>query len=84
MVWEDGMLSCVLTLVNDYREAFGVRPNVVYMNQAHYEYLREEMPGIRAHDDVVAMLGIDISLSSHVIYPHVATAQFREQRILVS
>ena len=41
------MLSCVLTLVNDYREAFGVRPNVVYMNQAHYEYLREEMPGVR-------------------------------------
>ena len=78
------MLSCVLTLVNDYEEAFGVRPNVVYMNQAHYEYLREEMPWIRAHDDVVAMLGIDISLSSHVAYPHVATAQFCEQRILVS
>lgn len=78
------MLSFVITLVNDYEERFGARPNVLYMNQAHYEYLREEMPGIRAHDDVVSLLGIDISLSSMVACPHVATAQFREQRIFVS
>ncbi len=78
------MLSCVIALVSDYEATFGIRPNVVYMNQSHYEYLREEMPGIRAHDDVVAMLGIDISLSNKATFPHVATAQFREQRIFVS
>jgi len=78
------MLSFVITLVNHYEEKFGARPNVLYMNQSHYEYLREEMPGVRAHDDLVSMLGIDISLSSAVACPHVATAQFREQRILVS
>ncbi|MHB8254560.1 MAG: hypothetical protein ACYDEV_12900, partial [Acidiferrobacter sp.] len=61
------MLSFVITLVNHYEEKFGARPNVVYMSQSHYEYLREEMPGVRAHDDVVAMLGIDISLSSAVV-----------------
>ncbi len=78
------MLSFVITLVNHYEERHGTRPNVVYMSQSHYEYLREEMPGVRAHDDVVAMLGIDISLSSETVCPHVATAEFMEQRILVS
>ncbi|HUW97284.1 MAG TPA: hypothetical protein VMV40_00375 [Acidiferrobacter sp.] len=78
------MLSYVISLVNHYEEQFGARPNVVYMSQAHYEFLREEMPGVRAHDDVVSMIGIDISLSTEVLCPHVATAEFMEQRILVS
>ena len=78
------MLSFVITLVNHYEEKFGMRPNVVYMSESHYEYLREEMPGVREHDDVVSILGIDISLSSTVVSPHVATAEFMEQRILVS
>ncbi len=78
------MLSFVITLVNSYEQRFGTRPNVVYMNEAHYEYLREEMPGINAHDDVVALLGIDISLSNDTLSPHVATAAFAERHILVS
>ncbi len=78
------MLSFVITLVSHYEERFGVRPNVVYMSPDHYEYLREEMPGVRAHDDVVAMLGIDIAVSDAAVCPHVATADFSEERILVS
>lgn len=78
------MLSFVITLVNRYEERFGIRPNVVYMNEAHYGYLREEMPGVRAHDDVVALLGLDISLSDGAFSPHVATAAFAERHILVS
>lgn len=78
------MLSFVITLVNNYEQRFGRRPNVVYMNESHYEYLREEMPGIRAHDEVVSLLGIDISLSNDAISPHVATAAFAERHILVS
>ncbi|MHB1567015.1 MAG: hypothetical protein ACYCXG_09925 [Acidiferrobacter sp.] len=78
------MLSFVITLVNRYEERFGIRPNVVYMNEAHYEYLREELPGMRAHDEVVALLGIDISLSDRTFSPHVATAAFAERHILVS
>lgn len=78
------MLSFVMSLVNHYEERYGNRPNIVYMNESHYEFLREEMPGIRAHDEVVALLGIDISLSDEALSPHVATAEFLEQHILVS
>lgn len=78
------MLSLVVQLVNDYHSRHGARPNVVYMNETHYEYLREELPGVRAHDDIVSLLGVDIALSDDAVHPHVATAQFTDMHILVS
>ena len=47
------MLSHIVNLVSDYETDFGARPNLVYMNETHYGYLREEMPGIRDHHDLV-------------------------------
>jgi len=40
------MLSHVVTLVKTYEQHHGIRPNVVYMNETHYGYLREELPAI--------------------------------------
>lgn len=78
------MLSLIVCLVDDYRKNHGARPNLVYMNEAHYEYLREELPGVRAHEDVVAVLGLDIALSDHAVHPHVATARIGSDHILAS
>ncbi|MHB1951210.1 MAG: hypothetical protein ACYCQK_07015 [Acidiferrobacteraceae bacterium] len=78
------MLSVIVNLVNHYERAHGSRPNVLYMNETHYEYLREEMPGARSHRDIVTLLGIDIALTDDAIRPHVATAAFGEEHILVS
>jgi len=55
------MLSHIVNLVNDYQVVHGARPNVVYMNETHYGYLREELPGVRDHDNLVAILGVDIA-----------------------
>lgn len=78
------MLSLIVSLVNDYHEHHGHRPNLVYMNETHYQYLREELPGVRGHEDVVAMIGVDIALADDAVHPHVATATLTEQHILVS
>jgi hypothetical protein len=78
------MLSFIVSLVNHYEERHGARPNLVYMNEAHYEYLREELPGIRGHEGIVAMLGVDIALSDSAMHPHVATAKLAAEHILVS
>ncbi len=78
------MLSHIVTLVNSYERSHGVRPNVVYLNETHYGYLREELPGVRDHFDVVTILGVDIALSDEVINPQVATVRFAEANILVS
>jgi hypothetical protein len=54
------------------------------MNETHYTYLRQELPGVRDHNDVVAILGIDIALSEVAVRPHVATVRYTEENILVS
>lgn len=78
------MFSHVMSLMNDYERNHGARPNLVYMNETHYSYLREELPGVWDHNDVVNVLGIDIALSDEAIRPHVATVTYCEENILAS
>ena len=78
------MLSHIVSLVSNYEQDHGMRPNLVYMNETHYGYLREEMPGVWDHDDVVSLLGIDIALSDIAIRPHVATVNYCAENILAS
>ncbi|UCH53226.1 MAG: hypothetical protein JSW09_11715 [Pseudomonadota bacterium] len=78
------MLSHIVNLVSTYEHHNGSRPNVVYMNETHYGHLREELPGVRDHIDVVAILGVDIALSDDVVRPQVATVRFAAENILVS
>jgi hypothetical protein len=78
------MLSHIVNLVSTYEQHYGARPNVVYMNETHYGYLREELPGVRDHNDVIAILGVDIALSEDTIHPQVATVRFASENILVS
>ncbi len=78
------MLSHIVNLVKSYEHDHGARPNVVIMNETHYGYLREELPGVRDHDSVIAILGVDIALSEAVVQPQVATVRFSDENILVS
>jgi hypothetical protein len=78
------MLSHIVNLVSGYQDVNGIRPNLVYMNETHYSYLREELPGVRDHMDLVSILGVDIALSEEAIQPSVATVRFGDENILVS
>jgi hypothetical protein len=78
------MLSHIVSLVSTYEQSHGIRPNLVFMNENHYACLREELPGVRDHDDVTTILGVDIALSDEAIRPHVATVTFGGNHILAS
>jgi len=78
------MLSHIVSLVSTYESSHGVRPNLVFMNEGHYAALREEMPGVRDHNDVTSILGVDIALSDEALRPHVATVTFGGSHILAS
>ncbi|MBI3571534.1 MAG: hypothetical protein HY082_10620 [Gammaproteobacteria bacterium] len=78
------MLSHIVNLVKHYEQHHGARPNVVYLSETHYGHLREELPGVRDYDSVVAILGVDIALSDSAMQPQVATVRFSSQNILVS
>lgn len=78
------MLSHIVSLVSTYEQSHGICPNLVFMNEGHYAALREELPGVRDHDDVTTILGVDIALSDEAIRPHVATVTFGGNHILAS
>ena len=78
------MLRHIVSLVSTYEQSHGIRPNLVFMNEGHYAALREELPGVRDHDDVTTILGVDIALSDEAIRPHVATVTFGGNHILAS
>ena len=78
------MLSHIVNLVSTYEQSHGIRPNLVFMNETHYSYLREELPGVRDHDDVTNIIGVDIALSDDAVRPHVATVTFGGNHILSS
>jgi len=78
------MLSYIVSLVSTYEQNHGFRPNLVFMNETHYGFLREELPGVRDHDDVTNIIGVDIALSDEALRPHVATVTFGTNHILSS
>ena len=78
------MLSHIVNLVSTYEQSHGIRPNLVFMNETHYSYLREELPGVRDHDDVTNIIGVDIALSDEALRPHVANVTFGGNHILSS
>lgn len=78
------MYSHIVNLVSSYETDHGARPNLVYMNETHYGYLREELPGVWDHTDVVSLLGIEIALTDEAFQPHVATVRYCQENILAS
>jgi hypothetical protein len=78
------VLSFVVTLINQYERDHGVRPNLLYMNEAHYLYLREELPGISDHEDVTAIVGTDIALSDTALSPYVSNVRYGATHVLSS
>ena len=46
--------------------------------------VRAELPGVRDHDDVTNIIGVDIALSDEALRPHVATVTFGGNHILSS
>ena len=78
------MLSHIVNLVSDYETDHGYRPNLIYMNEMHYSYLREEIPYASDHYDVVSVVGVDIALSDETVNPHVATVRFSESEHILN
>ena len=43
-----------------------------------------ELPFVRDHNDVIAILGVDIALNDEAMNPQAATVRFASENILVS
>jgi len=65
------MLSFIYQLVHDYEQEHGFRPNVLYLNRAHFTGLQGELAEIPNLGAMSRLLGMEIVLDPELTQPHV-------------
>ncbi len=66
------MLSFLCRLVEHYQREHGLHPNLLYLNQWHYQKLLECLPEMENQDEVSRFLMLQIVISPETVHPHVA------------
>ncbi|MDY6981232.1 MAG: hypothetical protein SV201_15275 [Pseudomonadota bacterium] len=65
------MLSFIYRLANDFEQEQGFRPNVLYMNNQHFDHLKDDLAEIPNLDIINQLLGMEIVLDDELVHPHV-------------
>ena len=66
------MLSFLFRLIRAYHREHGFLPNVLYLNDLHYQKLCESLPDLPGHEDLSAFLGLEIVISMEATHPSLA------------
>jgi len=66
------MLSFLFKLANNFEIEHGYRPNVLYLNQQHFQSLKEALAEIHGLDAINQFMGMEIVLTNDTNQPHLA------------
>ena len=66
------MLSFLYRLVENYHREHGLHPNLLYVNQWHYQKLLECLPEMKSQEEVSRFLMMQIVISPEAVHPYVA------------
>ena len=66
------MLSFLYRLVEHYHREHALHPNLLYLNQWHYQKLLDSLPEMKDQEDVSRFLMMQIVISPEVAHPYVA------------
>lgn len=77
------MLSIIFRLSNEFESNHGYRPNVIYLNEFHYNQLKREVALASQMEPMVQFLGMCIVISNDGECPRVASInKLRERQAL--
>lgn len=65
------MLSFLYHLAHDFELSHGYQANLLYINQAHFDALRQQLSEIYDLEKLTQFLGMDIVISDEATHPHV-------------
>lgn len=74
------MLSFVYRLAREFEKEHGIRPNLLYLNPSHLQFLREQLNDEQQLDNIVKLLGMEIMVTNEAIHPHVVWTHLPSQR----
>jgi len=66
------MLSYIYQIAYHFEHNHELRPNTLYLNQQHFEHLRNEFADPDDIDAISSYLGMHLILSHDALHPHVA------------
>ncbi len=66
------MLSFLYRLVENYHREHALHPNLLYVNQWHYQKLLECLPEMKNQEEVSRFLMMQIVISPEAVHPYVA------------
>jgi len=66
------MLSFLYRLVENYQREHGLHPNLLYVNQRHYQKLLECLPEMKNQEEVSRFLMMQVVISPEAAHPYVA------------
>lgn len=78
------MLSFLFRLMRAYQREHGFLPNMLYINDFHYQKLRESLPDIASHEEIAAFLQLDIVIRGDAVHPSVVWAHPLQQPFIVN
>jgi hypothetical protein len=73
------MLSFLFRLIKTYHREHGFLPNVLYINDFHYQKLRDSLPDLAQHEAITAFLKMEIVISPEAVHPSVAWVNSRHK-----
>ncbi|MEJ2361454.1 MAG: hypothetical protein P8Z75_08510 [Gammaproteobacteria bacterium] len=66
------MLSYLVKLASEFERKHGQRPNLLYINQAHFQRLRQDLAGIPGLGELVKFLGMEVVIAPESNHPHLS------------
>lgn len=66
------MLSFLFKLANNFEREHGYRANVLYLNQGHFQCLKESLAEIKGLDALNKFMGMEIVLMTDAGQPNLA------------
>jgi hypothetical protein len=68
------MLSYIYSVAKEFEQEHGFSPNLLYMNYAHLECLKQQLEDPNDFNSILVFLGMELILEQETVHPSVAWA----------
>lgn len=73
------MISYILRLIDEFKREHGCQPNLLYLNEFHFNHLKAGLAENLSLQMMCEMLHMELIITREVIHPHVAWTQAAEK-----
>ena len=73
------MLGFIVRLISSFEKEHGFRPNLLYINHAHSQHLKDAFDDTFSFNQIAQMLEMEIIVEQEATHPYVAWSQIGQR-----